>query len=282
MTLDLQAVGRTAGPAIASWTSSDALLYALGVGAGQDDPAQELQLTTENTHGVPQQVLPTYAIVLAQKTPGLRADVGQIDRSKVVHAEQGLVLHRQLPIEGKVSLTSTVSGIYDKGSGALVRSTTEAVDVVSGEKMFTSEGAVFLRGAGGFGGAATPSTQWTLPDRDPDHVIVADTRKDQALLYRLSGDRNPLHSDPAFAARGGFAAPILHGLCTFGISARVALRLIGAEPLDLSAIRGRFSKPVSPGESLSVSVWSEGVSHQFQTTDSKGNVVLDRGVLTTW
>ncbi|MFC0450193.1 MaoC/PaaZ C-terminal domain-containing protein [Rhodococcus jostii] len=281
MTLDLQAVGRSAGPDTVSWTSFDALLYALGVGAGQDDSAQELEFTTENTEGVPQQVLPTYAIVLAQRAPGLKVDIGDVDRTKVVHAGQGLIMHRPLPVEGKASLTNTVTGIYDKGSGALVRTSAEAVDLETGEKIFTTEGAIFIRGAGGFGGPQDPAAGWSVPEGEPDQVVSAATRSDQALLYRLSGDRNPLHSDPAFAARGGFTAPILHGLCTFGVSARVVLRAIGVAADQLASIDGRFSKPVLPGERLTVSVWSDGKTHLFRTTNSSGETVLDRGVLTT-
>ncbi|MFJ9173795.1 MaoC/PaaZ C-terminal domain-containing protein [Streptomyces sp. NPDC102360] len=279
MTIDVDAVGRTAGPAQISWNSTDALLYALGVGAGQDDPAAELELTTENTEGRAQQILPTYAIVLSQKA-GLRAGYGDVDTSKIVHAQQSLTLHQPLPVEGSVLLTQTITGIHDKGSGALVTTDTEGVDEKSGELLFTAGGGAFIRGEGGFGGDRGPSSSWNAPDRKPDHVVKTATRPDQTLLYRLSGDRNPLHSDPAFAARGGFDRPILHGLCTYGTTARVLLRALGVAPDRLASITGRFTRPVMPGETLTVSIWSEDDSHYFRTTDSEGNVLLDRGMAT--
>ncbi|WP_037577885.1 MaoC/PaaZ C-terminal domain-containing protein [Phaeacidiphilus oryzae] len=278
MSLDLDAVGRTAGPTEVSWTSTDALLYALGVGAGQDDPLAELELTTENTAGIEQRVLPSYAIVLGQRGP--HTDLGDFDRSKLVHAEQALTLHRPLPVAGRVRLTAEVTGIQDKGSGALVTSATTAEDPETGEALFTSESSVFIRGEGGFGGERTPSPPWAPPERDPDHATAVTIRHDQALLYRLSGDRNPLHSDPGFAARGGFPRPILHGMCTYGTTVRVLLRAVGADPRDCASVTGRFTKPVLPGEKLTVQVWSEGGRHWFRTSDSEGAVVLDRGLLT--
>lgn len=281
MTLDLQAAGRSVGPETVTWTSTDALLYALGVGAGQSDAMQELEFTTENSGGVEQEVLPTFALVLVQRTLGLKVDIGSVDRAKVVHAGQGLVMHRPIPVEGTADLSNRVTGIYDKGSGALVRTSAEAVDSSTGEKLFTAEGAIFIRGAGGFGGPEDPVTDRTACTNAPDHVVTVATRPDQALLYRLSGDRNPLHSDPVFAARAGFSAPILHGLCTFGVSTRVLLQAIGAKADHLLSVNGRFSKPVLPGEILTVSVWSEGNTHWFQSTDSSGDIVLDRGVLIT-
>ncbi|XVV38300.1 MaoC/PaaZ C-terminal domain-containing protein [Streptomyces sp. CA-100214] len=280
MTIDQNAVGRSAGPVKVVWDSTDALLYAIGVGAGQADPAAELELTTENTAGVTQQILPTYAIVLAQRAPGLRVEFGDIDRTKLVHAEQSLRLHQPLPVAGTACLTSTVTDIQDKGSGALVTTTTEAVVAGSGERLFTSAASVFIRGEGGFGGARSgASSSWTAPDRAPDYEIRVSTRPDQALLYRLCGDRNPLHSDPDFAARGGFSRPILHGLCTYGITARVLLAAVGASPSDLASIDGRFTKPVLPGAPLTVLAWNAGATNWFRVLDSEGTAVLDRGLL---
>ncbi|PRZ42857.1 acyl dehydratase [Antricoccus suffuscus] len=280
MSIDLDAVGRTAGPVSASWDSKDALLYALGVGAGQDDPLSELELTTENSEGIEQQVLPVYAVVVTQKTKGLHVPSGDIDRTKLVHAEQELILHQPLPVEGSAQLSSKVTGIFDKGSGALVSTEIEAVDD-AGKPLFTTRSAAFIRGEGGFGGDRGPSSEWAAPDRKPDHSINVTIRPDQALLYRLSGDRNPLHADPKFAAKGGFSKPILHGMCTYGVTARVISRAVGVDGNSFASIYGRFSKPVLPGETLTVNVWSDGKTHLFQTSDSSGDVVLDRGVLTT-
>ncbi|MEO6956348.1 MAG: MaoC/PaaZ C-terminal domain-containing protein [Antricoccus sp.] len=278
--MDLDAIGRTTSPVSVSWDSKDALLYALGVGAGQEDALEELELTTENSEGIQQQVLPVYAVVLTQRAKGERINFGEIDHTKLVHAEQELVLHKPLPIEGSVDLTSKLTGIYDKGSGALVSTETEAVDE-AGAPIFSTRSAAFIRGEGGFGGERGPSSDWTAPDRAPDHSITVQIRPDQALLYRLSGDRNPLHADPKFAAKGGFPRPILHGMCTYGVTARVLSRALSVDARSFASIYGRFSKPVLPGERLTVVAWSDGNTHLFQTMDSQGDVVLDRGVLTT-
>jgi acyl dehydratase len=276
MALDHGAIGVESAPHDRSWTSKDALLYAVGVGAGIDDPLQELAFTTENTGGVAQQVLPTYAVLLAQ-VPGARR-IGDFDPAMLVHAEQSFELHRPLPAEGTVRATSKVTGIYDKGKGALVVTESTAVDPESGEPVITSRGSAFIRGEGGFGGDRGPRDEWAAPDRKPDHQVTYGTRPEQALVYRLSGDRNPLHSDPAFAARAGFDRPILHGLCTYGVTGRALLHaLAGSDPARFASMSGRFSSPVLPGESLTVSIWADGDTALFRTTKEDGTVVIDRG-----
>jgi len=278
MALDHGLVGETGEPQERSWTSKDALLYAIGVGAGLGDPLQELKFTTENTAGVQQQVLPTYGVLLAQAR--MARDLGDFDRAMLVHAEQSIELHRPLPVEGTLRSSTTVTGIYDKGSGALVQTETHAVDSATGEPVVTTRGGTFIRGEGGFGGDRGSSEPWELPERAPDHKVTEQTRPEQALLYRLSGDRNPLHADPAFAARGGFSRPILHGLCTYGFTGRVLLHeLCESDPGRFISISGRFSRPVIPGESLVISIWRDGNgSAQFQTAKEDGTVVIDRGV----
>jgi acyl dehydratase len=277
MPLNMDAVGRTFGPGEAAWSSKDALLYALGVGAGQDDPLRELEFTTENSHEVTQRVLPTFGVIVMMQG-GPRQALGDFNRAMLVHAEQSLTLHRPLPVEGRASITSTLSGIYDKGSGALVVTESAATDVESGEPLLTTASSVFIRGEGGFGGDRGPSAAWQRPDRDPDHQVSSRTRPDQALLYRLSGDRNPLHSDPAFAARAGFSRPILHGLCTYGVTGRLLLHaLCGSDPARFRSMRARFSRPVLPGARLTVSIWADGGTARFQTTDDDGQVVIDHG-----
>jgi acyl dehydratase len=281
MALDRTALGREAGPAEVSWTSRDVLLYAIGVGAGQDDALRELAFTTENSLDVVQRVLPSYAVVIVQNA-GLRPDLGDIDRSRVLHAEQSFELHRPLPVEGRARVSNRVSAIEDKGSGALVRSEARAVDAITGELLFTTASAVFIRGEGGFGGerksGAAPDP---MPERAPDTVLSAGTRQDQALLYRLSGDRNPLHSDPAFAAKGGFPRPILHGMCTYGISGRLLLNAFCCGvPARLRSLSARFTKPVLPGETLSVHAWREARCVRFRTLNEAGETVIDHGLLT--
>jgi len=278
MGLDHSLVGVPSEPQLRSWDSKDALLYAVGVGAGLGDPLQELEFTTENSQGIEQQVLPTFAVLVAQARVG--RSLGDFDRAMLVHAEQYFELHRPLPVEGTVSTTSTVTGIYDKGSGALVVTENVAVDVATGEALVTSRGGTFIRGEGGFGGPRGADQSWELPDRAPDHQVVRETRPEQALIYRLSGDRNPLHVDPKFAARGGFSQPILHGLCTYGVTGRALLRVLcDGDPARFRSMSGRFSRPVLPGEPLTVSIWraADGETALFQTTRKDGTVVIDRG-----
>jgi acyl dehydratase len=208
--------------------------------------------------------------------------MGEFDHAMLVHAEQSLTLHRPLPVEGRASITSKLLHIYDKGSGALVVSEATAADAESGQPLLSTTSSVFIRGEGGFGGDRGPSATWERPDREPDHRATAQTRPDQALLYRLSGDRNPLHSDPAFAARAGFPKPILHGLGTYGVTGRLLLHaLCGSDPARFRSMRARFSRPVLPGASLTVSIWRDGEGGaRFQTTDDGGQVVIDHGEVT--
>jgi acyl dehydratase len=276
MALDHSLIGVPSEPRERSWTSADALLYAVGVGAGLGDPLHELAFTTENSEGISQQVLPTFGVLVAQAGTG--RSLGEFDRAMLVHAEQAFELHRPLPVAGTARTVSTVTGIYDKGSGALVVSENVAVDAATGEPLVTSRGSTFIRGEGGFGGDRGGSELWELPRRDPDLRVVQQTRPEQALLYRLSGDRNPLHSDPAFAARGGFSRPILHGLCTYGITGRVLLHaLCDSDPVRFRSMSGRFSRPVLPGETLVVSAWLGDGGGVFQTAKEDGTVVIDRG-----
>lgn len=282
MPLNPDAVGATTDPVEHAWTSKDCLLYALGVGAGQLDPVrEELAFTTENSQDVVQQVLPTFAVIAGSAGMGAMTKAGTFNFAMLVHGEQGVRLHRPLPVEGRVKVTGRITGIYDKGSGGVVATEGEAVDAVSGEPMFTTTASVFIRGEGGWGGDRGPSgPRNAAPDRDPDHTVTYATRRDQALLYRLSGDRNPLHADPSFAALAGFDRPILHGLCTYGFTGRALLHaLCGSDPARFGAMEGRFSKPVMPGDELTVKMWVDGGEAVFRTENQDGEVVLDQGRL---
>lgn len=277
MPIDLAAVGRQAGPVEVSWNSTDVMLYALGVGAGQASALEELDLTTENTAGVALRALPTYALILTQRA-NIRPGFGDIDHTKLVHAEQSLELDAPMPLEGTARLTARIESIVDKGSGALVATVFEAVDAASGKRMFSSRASAFIRGEGGFDpNRKSSGSRPAAPDRAPDISVVVPTRPDQALLYRLCADRNPLHSDPAFASRGGFERPILHGLCTYGITTRVLLGALGAK--NLRSISARFTKPVLPGETLTIQGWRDGDSVAFRTLDAGGAAVIDGGEL---
>jgi N-terminal half of MaoC dehydratase len=170
MPLDHTLIDVPGEPQERSWTSTDALLYAVGVGAGMGDPLQELEFTTENSEGIKQQVLPTFAVLIAQARAG--RSLGSFDRALLVHAEQSFELHRPLPVEGTARTVATVTGIYDKGSGALVVAENAAVDAATGEPLVTARSATFIRGEGGFGGDRGGSEPWRRPDRAPDEQVV--------------------------------------------------------------------------------------------------------------
>ena len=286
MPINVAAVGTTTPETEARWASKDALLYALGVGAGAVDPAFELEFTTENSAGHDQRVLPTFAVVVGQGDAGggsrglsPLAALGEFDPAMLVHGEQAIEVDGPIPVAGSVRTTSRIAAIYDKGSGALVVIESSAVDADTGEPRFRSRTGLFIRGEGGFGGERGPSgTANQPPEREPDHVVTYTTRPDQALTYRLSGDRNPLHSDPAFATRAGFDRPILHGLCTYGFTGRALLHtLCDSDPGRFQAMQARFSRPVFPGQSLTVSMWVEGQEAVFRTETEPRTVVLDGG-----
>ena len=274
MAIDPSAVGSSGGPVERSWNSKDCLLYALGVGAGLD----ELRFTTEKN----QQVLPTTVVILGARGAVPMQKIGSFNPAMLVHGEQAFELARPLPPEGTVQTTGKIAAVYDKGKGAVIVSETEARDAKSGELMWTTRSAAFVRGAGGFGGDRGPSGPVNEPPaRKPDHEVTYRTLPEQALLYRLSGDRNPLHSDPEFAKMAGFDRPILHGLCTYGFTGRALLHtLCGSDPARFKSMSGRFSKPVFPGEALTVSMWVDGNVCLYQTRNERGETVLDQGRMT--
>jgi len=276
MTVDQSALGTVSAARHRAWASSDAILYALGVGAGVGD----LALTTENSIGVTQRALPLMAVVVGGSDPTLLHRVDDFDPAFIVHGAQELELHAPFPVAGAVTSISRISGIYDKGSGAVVEVATESVDATTGSPMFTSRATAFVRGAGGFGGDRGPTRRTEVPEGDPDVVVEQATREDQALLYRLSGDRNPLHSDPTFAARAGFDRPILHGLCTYGFAVRGLIdAVLDGDGRRLTATAVRFSATVLPGETLRTEAWHGDGEVVFRTRRTDGTVVLDGGRL---
>ena len=279
MPINPDAVGEKSEPSERSWDSKDALLYALGVGAGAEDPFKELEFTTENTTDVQQRVLPTMAVVLGP-LGGAWGKVGTFNPAMLVHGEQGITLHREIPVSGTLRGTSEIVGIYDKGKGAVIATESKCVLADTNEPLFDLRMAAFIRGEGGWGGDRGPSGAKNVPpDRAPDHEVTYQTRHDQALLYRLNGDRNPLHSDPAFAALGGFDRPILHGLCSYGFTGRMLLHtLCDSDPARFGSMDARFSSPVLPGEACTVRVWITGEGEAvFQTVGPDGRVVIDNG-----
>jgi acyl dehydratase len=274
MPINPDAVGATSDPVERSWSSKDALLYAVGVGGGLD----ELPFTTENSRGIDQQVLPTFAVIVGAGGNAM-SNIGEFNWAMLVHGEQAIEVHKPIPVEGTVRTVSKITAIWDKGSGAVIETESEAVDAKTGEPQFTNRSAVFIRGEGGWGGDRGPSGgRNAAPERPPDHVVSYDTRADQALTYRLSGDRNPLHSDPEFAKLAGFEKPILHGLCTYGFTGRALLHSVcGSDPARFKSMEGRFSRPVYPGDTLTVSMWVDGNQAIFQTKTQRDEVVIDGG-----
>lgn len=276
--IDPDAVGKVLGPRTVSWTSNDAILYALGVGSGLD----ELAFTTENSHGIAQKVLPTYAVIIGQPLSPFKA-LGEVDLGRLMHGRQAITLHRSIPVEGTVEVTGAITDLQDKGPGkhAIFSVTQEAVDGATGDKLITCDSTFVLRGAGGFGGERGAATERvSVPEREPDHQVVGRPREDQALVYRLSGDRNPLHSDPWFATeRAGFPRPILHGLCTYGFAGRALLSsMCEGDASRFGGMGARFSSPVFPGETLTTTIWATGDGAVFRTTASPDDrVVLDEG-----
>jgi len=250
-----------------SWSASDVLLYHLALGAGGDpvDP-RELRYVIED--GL--QVLPTFAVVAQTvhrfEPPAVEYPGISIDLAKVLHGTQRIDVHRPLPADGKARATARVKGVYDKGSAAVVETETLVTDL-DGNPLWTNTSSIFARGEGGFGGDRGPSGPPPPPDRAPDTVIVTPTAPQQALWYRLLGDRNPLHSHPEFAAQAGFPRPILHGLCTYGM---VAKAVVDAELAgDVTRVAGygvRFAGVVFPAETLRTSVWREGERLVLVTT----------------
>lgn len=241
-----------------AYQARDVMLYALGVGAGQE-AGRDLALTYEA--GL--QALPTMAVTLAHPGFWLSAPELGLDWKRLLHGEQTLEIHRPLATSGEVVGVTTVEAIFDKGAGrgALLYTRRQVRARESGDLIATVGTGYFLRGDGGFGGSAegAPIPHPTPETRPPDARLTLPTRPEQALIYRLSGDYNPLHAAPAAAREAGFETPILHGLCTYGFAGRAAITaLCGDEPARLRRFDVRFSSPVFPGETLEVDIWREG------------------------
>lgn len=263
------------------WSDKDSILYALGLGFGHD-PLDEAQLpfVFEEAQGF--SAVPTMAVVLA--APGFwarNADTG-IVWQKVLHGEQGMELFRPLPASGHVKATSRVVRVLDKGEGkgALIYVERDLTDVETGEKIATLTSTTFARGNGGFGGEAGPQpAPHTIPDRAPDVEVDLPTLPQAALIYRLSGDFNPLHADPAVAKQVGFDKPILHGLCTLGVAGHAVLKAFcDYDAARMKSLKLRFSAPVYPGETIRTQMWRDGnvISFRARVVD-RDVTVLDNG-----
>ena len=260
------------------YTDRETMLYAIGIGMGADPlDRKELPYVFEQPS---LKAVPSMATVLA-RVPLLK-DCGY-DYTKVVHGEQHLTLHRPLPPEGELIASARVTAAYDKGAGkgAVIYTETAVRSAADDQPMFTLVSSTFARGDGGFGGpAGAGPLPHAIPDRKPDATATLQTSKGQALLYRLNGDRNPLHADPDLARRVGFPAPILHGLCTYGMACRAVLQTIaGYDHTRITAFDVRFSAPVYPGESIATDMWVEGrtVSFRCRIPERNDIVVINNG-----
>jgi acyl dehydratase len=239
-----------------TWNAGDVMLYHLALGAGHDPmSAAELRYATEKEL----QVLPTFALVAPTfhtfEPPSVSFPGIDVDLAKVLHGGQELVVHRPLPTEGKATLRSRIADVYDKGSAAVIIQESEAVDE-TGRALYTTRSSIFARGEGGFGGERGPSAKVETPETEPDVEARTPTLPQQALWYRLCGDRNPLHSDPEFAAAAGFPRPVLHGLCPYGIVWKALVdALLAGDAGRVARFSTRFAGVVFPGETLRTRAW---------------------------
>ncbi|MGW0596848.1 MaoC/PaaZ C-terminal domain-containing protein [Streptomyces sp. NPDC002776] len=241
-----------------SWTAKDVQLYHLGIGAGRPatDP-DELRYTLESRL----QVLPSFATVAGSGAPGVISGLSmpgvEVELARVLHGGQSLEIHRPLPVEGTATTTSRIAAVYDKGKAAVLVLRTEVGDADG--PLWTNDSQIFIRDEGGWGGDRGPSARPEPPTGEPDKIVERAIREDQALLYRLSGDWNPLHADPDFAAEAGFDRPILHGLCTYGITLKAVVdTLLGGEADRVRTYATRFAGVVYPGETLRIRMWDRG------------------------
>jgi acyl dehydratase len=270
-------MGLTATGEAYAYADRETMLYALGIGLG-GDPMDTTELPYVYENGL--KAVPTMATVIAWGA-GRMGDTG-INYAMVVHGEQRLTIHKPLPATADILADSRFTACLDKGAGkgAVLVQETDIRDKATGEALCTLTASIFARADGGFGGPSEGGpTPHEVPARAPDMEIDLPTRPDQALLYRLSGDRNPLHSDPAFAKAVGFPRPILHGLCTYGLTCRAVMAAYC--DMDASRIRAhdvRFSAPVFPGETVSVQLWRDGEVVSFEArVKSRDAVVIRNG-----
>lgn len=277
------AVGAVLPPVSYSWTASDVALYHLAVGAAADP--MDITGLAYVDDATPK-VLPTFATVAASfhatEPPKVSFPGVDIDLAKVVHGSQQVTAHRPLPASGSATSRTTIVEVQDKGSAAVIVQEKTTTDDATGELLWTERSSIFAKGEGGFGGERGSSAKVAYPDRAPDHRLSVPTLPQQALLYRLCGDRNPLHSDPAFAEAAGFPRPILHGLCTYGSVCRAVVDgVLDGDVARAQDFSATFAGIVFPGETLDVSVWEDGdqllISAAVADRDGApalGNVVL--------
>ncbi|MDP6977570.1 MAG: MaoC/PaaZ C-terminal domain-containing protein [Myxococcota bacterium] len=263
-----KALGADIGEGTGSWTQDDIILYNLGVGAGNPptDP-NELEYTYEKNL----KALPSFAVI---PTFGSMMGVGGIEGlefnfAMLLHGEQEIILHKPLPVEAKVTNRGRVAELWDKGKACLCVLEVDTSDE-NGEPLFTNRYSLFLRGEGGFGGEPGPAAGNVAPDRAPDGRIEVPTLPQQALLYRLSGDKNPLHADPEFAKMAGFDTPIIHGLCSYGVVCKAIVdNCLGGDTTKVAGYAARFAGVGFPGETYLIDYWNEGDKIYVEATSKE-------------
>ncbi len=285
------ALGYTYPEMTSSYDERDVALYALGVGAAKD-PTNEADLAlVYEMSGKGMRVLPSFGVipainmVFSMARSGVQAPGLNFGFDRILHGEQYTELKRPLPTHGKLTTKGTVKHIYDKGKGAVIGTEFVTYDE-NGDELIKNEVTTFVRGAGGWGGDRGPSAEVNVPpDRAPDKVFEQKTDDNQALLYRLSGDWNPLHADPSFAKNFGFAKPILHGLATFGFATRAVVNAFApdADPRFVKSIRVRFASTVLPGETIVTEMWKDGDKVIFRCTDKEnGKICISNAAIELW
>jgi acyl dehydratase len=249
-----------------TWDHKDVQLYHLGLGAGRPatDP-DELRYTLESRL----HVLPSFATVAGAGSPGVISGLSMpgvdVDLARVLHGGQSIAVHRPIPVEGKAVATGRIAAVYDKGKAAILVMRTEVADAEG--PLWTNDAQIFVRGEGGWGGDRGPSTRLEAPTGPPDRTVERPIREDQALLYRLSGDWNPLHADPEFAKLAGFDRPILHGLCTYGMTLKAVVdTVLGGDVARVRSYTTRFAGVVFPGETLRIRMWRRESAVQVAVT----------------
>ena len=273
MALKMDAVGTQCDPIKHKYTWRDTVLYALGVGAKAD----ELDFLYE---GRGPKVLPTFAVVPSfSALAAVSASLGA-NPMMILHGEQNILLHRPIPPGGELTTIAEVKGIYDKTKGASVIIEAKTTDE-KGEPVFDNWFTIFVRGEGGFGGDRGPEALAATPPegKAPDFSFSEKTTAEQALLYRLAGDLNPLHADPQFAKMASFDKPILHGLCTYGHAGRAVLKhAAGGDPKRLKSFAARFAGVVFPGDTLTTEGWQVSPGQWVVQTKAEGKVVLSNSL----
>jgi acyl dehydratase len=279
--------GKALGAAIpggeASWTKDQIILYHLGIGAGNPptDP-RELSYTYEKDL----RVIPSFGVIPVFSALGGIATVpglaGEFNLLLLLHGEQDIEIHKAIPVEAKVKSSGKVASIADKGKAAVVVLETETRDSSSNELLFTNRFTLFLRGAGGFGGDRGQDVKIDPPTRAADFEVESPTLPQQALLYRLSGDKNPIHVDPAAAKLAGQDRPFLHGLCSFGIVCKAAVdAALGGDTRQVARYQARFAGLVFPGETIVTSLWKEGNRVLISAkTKERGTPVVSNAAIT--